>query len=120
MWDACKVAESIIKQIKENVKSDLSRDPKSIPGLEKRPSFEVREVTDAIGVYGALVNEGDPAEFNRVFNSAVRLSVEQIEEWVRTHYGLETEAEAKAWVERYLGQFITKVPRDGRILSAPK
>ena len=117
-WQKGKVVKKIIEQIEQNVKADLTNDPAAIPGLEKRPAFEVREITDTIGVYDALLYLYGVSQIglNKWFNESTRLSIGAVEDFICEKSG-RTKEEAKAWVERYLSQFITKVPREGRIVA---
>lgn len=118
LWEKAKAAKSIIKQIEDLAKKELTNNPAAIPGLMKNPDGSQRSITSVIKAYTLLQNAYQnlkPEELNEKFDSFCTLSIGALEKWVRETQG-GTEDNAKAWVNKELAECMGFESRSGSVV----
>lgn len=112
LWDACQLADKVIKAIEKQIKSDLAANPEAIPGLVKKPDTSVREIKDSAELYGALLDAfPDQAELvGQKFRDIVKVSVGDCTSLYRELKGC-TADDADLWIN----PLVTKKPRAGKV-----
>lgn len=63
LYDACKVADNVIKQIRDRLKADLEGDADCIPGLALKQGVTRRSITDAPAAFAQLSGAIDAQAF---------------------------------------------------------